>query len=178
MPWESWGSFWVTLLRRWTMGVPYLACRNCNPTQKWMDTLNAVNLQLVINSLSYLTAPLLICTDVQDVKTDFKELSEKNHETNSSLTLAVIIYFLADSLGCNPSRASSFFSAAEFDQDGGTMRGTINVIYSHHHGCCGNPTFNTLTSAKALCIPVACLLMHIGISTHTVHLWKHTQRPC
>ncbi len=67
------------------------------------------------------------------------------------------------------------FSAPEFDQDGGTMRGTINVIYSCHHRCYGNPTFNTLTSVKAVWIPIACPLMHISVCAHTVHMWKHTE---
>lgn len=55
------------------------------------------------------------------------------------------------------------------------MRSPINVIYSCHHGCCGNPSFNTLTSVKAVWIPIACPLMHISVSLHAVHMLKHTE---
>lgn len=66
-------------------------------------------------------------------------------------------------------------SAPEFDQDGGTMRGSINVIYSSHHGCYVNPTSNTRTSVNAVWIPIACPLMRISVCAHAVHMWEHTE---
>lgn len=64
------------------------------------------------------------------------------------------------------------FSVHEFDQDVDTMRGTINMIYSCNHGCCGNPTFNTLTSVKAVWIPIPCPLMLV----HIIYwMWKHSE---
>lgn len=109
---------------------------------------------------------------------DIAVLTEIAHgTTNLSLRLAVIIPFSLTAqaaLWAGARHFFFFFFVPEFDQDGGTMRGTINVIYSCHHSCCSNPTFNTLTYMKAVWIPTACPLMHISVCTHTVHIWKHT----
>lgn len=103
--------------------------------------------------------------------------SSSNSDRNYQLVCGTFCHssFSNDIWGSDVAEAV-MFSSPQFDQDGGTARGTINMIYSCHCGCCGYPTFNALTSVKAVWIPTPSPLTLVVVCTYTkVHVWKHTE---
>lgn len=69
--------------------------------------------------------------------------------------------------------APSYFQHLNLIKMEAQWKVTIKVIYSSHHGCCGNSTFNTLTSVKTAWIPIA----RASACEHIQYISGKTERP-